>query len=43
MVSSKDKPNNHPIYVVDTNLGSIFYNDINGFGTSHLAESPKSN
>ena len=28
MVSSQDKPNNHPIYVVDTNIGSsIFFND----------------
>ena len=29
MVSSKDKPNNHPIYMVYTDLGSsIFYNDL---------------
>ena len=28
MVSSQDKPDNHPIYVVDTYLGSsIFFND----------------
>ena len=28
VVSGQDKPNNHPIYVVDTNLGSsIFFND----------------
>lgn len=28
MVSSKEKPNNHPIYVVDTELGSsILFND----------------
>ena len=28
MVSSKDKPDNHPIYAVDRELGSsIFYND----------------
>ena len=28
MVSSQDKPDNHPIYVVDTYLGSsIFCND----------------
>jgi hypothetical protein len=29
MVSSKDKPNNHPIYSIDTDIGStIFYNDL---------------
>jgi hypothetical protein len=29
MVSSPDRPNNHPIYVVDTDIGaSIFYNDL---------------
>lgn len=29
MVRSKDKPNNHPIYVVDIDLGSsILYNDL---------------
>jgi hypothetical protein len=29
MVSSKIKPNNHPIYSVDTEVGSsIFYNDM---------------
>ena len=28
MVSNKDKPENHPIYAIDTELGSsIFYND----------------
>ena len=28
MVSSQDKPDNHPIYDVDTDLGSsIFFND----------------
>ena len=28
MVSSKDNPKNHPIYSIDTELGSsIFYND----------------
>ena len=28
VVNSQDKPNNHPIYVVDTNLGSsIFFNN----------------
>ena len=29
MVSSRDNPHNHPIYVVDIDLGSsIFYNDL---------------
>ena len=29
MVSSKEKPDNHPIYVIDTELGSsVFYNDL---------------
>ena len=29
MVSSRDNPNNHPIYAIDTDLGSpIFYNDL---------------
>ena len=29
MISSRDNPKNHPIHVVDTNLGSaIFYNDL---------------
>jgi hypothetical protein len=29
MVSSKTQPNNHPIYSVDTEVGSsIFYNDL---------------
>ena len=29
MVSSKDKPKNHPIYFIDTKLGSsIFYNNL---------------
>ena len=28
VVSSRDKPENHPIYVVDTDLGSsVFFND----------------
>ena len=28
VVSNQDKPNNHPIYVVDTDMGSfIFFND----------------
>ena len=29
MVSNPNRPNNHPIYVVDTDIGaSIFYNDL---------------
>jgi hypothetical protein len=29
MVSILDRPNNHPIYVIDTDIrASIFYNDI---------------
>jgi len=29
MVSIPDRPNNHPIYVVDTGIGdSIFYNNL---------------
>lgn len=29
MVSGPDRPNNHPIYVIDTDIGaSIFYNDL---------------
>jgi len=29
MVSCKEHPNNHPIYIVDTHLGSsIFFNDL---------------
>jgi hypothetical protein len=29
MINSRNKPNNHPIYVVDIDLGSsIFYNDL---------------
>ena len=39
VVSSQEKPDNHPIYVVDTDLGSsIFYNDFHYEENFHTKE-----